>query len=109
MAGQRRKCLICGLRPRMAESRYCQPCGSQIDAETRSKKPEKPFMYLHWKGSVVGMFPVNGDGTYRPRLLHMELKRVPKRNLVNLDRYCPGYTREQIKKLKLAVRTVTGV
>lgn len=103
---KRAKCIVCDIRPQKEGSQYCHICHDRIEALT-GKKPDKPFRYIAYQGAVVGMFPT-GEDTYRPRMVKIDLKRIPKRDLINLDQYCPGFNRDQIKKMKRAVRAVTA-
>lgn len=109
MSRQRDKCLVCEVRPRKPGSPYCCVCGEKIASQMTNGKTAEPFVYIHWRGAVVGMFPVDGQDIYRPRLLGIDLKYVPKKHLIDLDRFCPGFTRDQVKKMKRAVRSVTSI
>jgi len=69
---------------------------------------KKAFRYVQYRGHVIGFFPVgkDGDTVYRPRYIGMSTHGIPKGLLIDLDGYCRGYTRVQIKKLKAAVLKV---
>jgi len=94
-----RKCHICCFRPASTERGFCKQCESQLEAEKRRKRKPVPFRYVTYRGVTVGFH--NGDGDkLKPRLIWRDPDRLPKRRLINLDTYCPGFTREQVKKLK---------
>lgn len=103
-----RKCIICDRRPRLNGSRYCQQCGSAIAAEEQRRKPQQPVKYLVYRGAVLGFFP-NGGDELKARLLRRSADRLPKSRTIFLDTYCPGFTREQIKRFKRTVRVLAGV
>ena len=92
-----RKCLICGVRPSNGQS-YCKHCTAQIEAEKRSKQKATPFRYVTYRGVT---FEFRGkNGTFKPYLITRNPDSLPQKRLINLDKYCPGFTRDQIKKLK---------
>ena len=99
------KCIICDKRPVANGNGWCANCTAKIEAERRRRRPEEARMYFHYRGHVVGLFP-NGNGMLSPRLLTRSLDRLRKSRTLNLDRYCPGYTRGQIKRFKAAVLSV---
>ena len=102
------KCLICDKRPQREGSRYCGNCGAKVEADTRRRRPSEPEKFLTFRGNVVGLFP-NGDGMLRSRLLSRSPERLPKGKTIDLDHYCPGFDRGQIRKFKAAVLRLTGV
>lgn len=96
------KCIVCGVRPSLNGNGTCQLCQQGIDKDRRCRKPEKPFRYVTYRGYVIGMFP-DGNGMYQPRLLSGSPKRLPKSITINLNHFCGGFTKDQIKRLKAAV------
>jgi len=95
-----RKCLICGVRPATTEQGFCHNCQASLDAEKcRKREARKADKYVTYRGVTVALRK-DGDGTYKPEFITTNPDRLPKSRLINLDIYCPGYTREQIKKLK---------
>jgi len=110
--GKVRKCHICGVRPATTEQGYCHNCQSQLDADRRSRRPAKPFRYVTYRGVIVGLHrhKSNGDNgdTFKVEYITRDPEKLPKSKLINLDTYCPGFTREQVKKLKrLCMRMAT--
>jgi predicted nucleic acid-binding Zn ribbon protein len=94
-----RKCHICRFRPASTERGFCNQCQAQLEAEKRRKREATAIRYVTYRGVTVGFH--NGDGDKLiPRLIRRDPDRLPKRRLINLDMYCPGFTREQVKKLK---------
>lgn len=96
------KCIICDKRPAANGRGWCANCTAQIEAERKRRRPVKATKYLHYRGNVVGLFP-NGNGTLVARLLQSSFERLPKGKTLNLDKYCEGYTREQVKRFKATV------
>lgn len=95
------KCVICDRRPAKGNGN-CTSCDSKIEAHKRRRKPEQPQTYLTYKGHVVGLFS-DGNGMLDAKLLNRNSKNLPKTKTLNLNRYCEGYTREQIKSFKACV------
>jgi len=103
------KCVICGRRTKDGAT-YCQQHQRQLDcqrAAERSRKRAKAFKYACYQGHVVGFFPSNG-GKLKPGYVGMSLHGIPKGKLINLDDYCPGFTREQIKHIKAVILSLSG-
>ena len=95
------KCIICEQRPER-EDGLCAHCASKLHAERKAKANGKPRYYLTYQGDVVGLF-TNGNGTLKARLLKRSADKLPKRNTIDLNRYCYGYSRQQIKGFKACV------
>jgi len=98
-----RKCLICGVRPSSTERGFCHDCQASLDAEKRRKRQtSKADKYVTYRGVTVALRKngKNGEAIYKAEFITTNPDRLPKSRLINLDNYCPGYTREQIKKLK---------
>lgn len=94
-----RKCLICGVRPAV-ERGFCHNCLTSMDAERRHKRQaRKADKYVTYRGVTVALRS-NGDGEYKASFSTLNPERIAKKRLINLDGYCPGYDRGQIKKLK---------
>jgi len=93
-----RKCHICARRPAATDTGYCLNCQQQLEAARRCKRADTPYRYVTYRGVTVALYQ-DGD-TYIPRRINRDPDKLPKRRLINLDIYCPGYTREQVKKLK---------
>lgn len=95
-----RKCHICGVRPATTDQGFCHNCQSSIDAERRRKREaRKSDKYVTYRGVTVALRS-NGDGKYKASFSTLNPERIAKNRLINLDVYCPGYDRGQIKKLK---------
>lgn len=95
------KCVICTHRPARTDEGYCKTCASQIEAERRHKKmqSEKPVKYLTYRGSIVGLFK-DGNKKLEARLLRGNPELLPKTKTLDLNKYCPGFDRSQIKAFK---------
>lgn len=104
------RCLICEQRPRFENSPYCQQCGGKLDAERRSRTPERASKYLVYQGVVAGLYRIGkdgeGNGVYSVRFLKREAADLPKSITVDLDHYCEGLSRDQVKKYKAIVASV---
>jgi len=102
-----RKCIICGkgINPHR-ESPYCHEHEKEIKSLVRKKVPGA-FMYACFRGQTIGFYPIdNGKLTTR---LETGTKFIPKCKMINLDNYCPGYTRAQVKKMKKAILRLARV
>lgn len=96
------RCIICDKRPATQPHYRCANCDAKIKADQRHQKPVQPSNFLTYRGNVVGMYP-NGGGVLKARLLMRNPSGLPKGKTINLDAYCEGYTREQVKRLKACV------
>ena len=98
------KCIICDRRPAANERGWCATCTAQIEADQRRRSNGgEPVKYLHYRGHVVGLFP-NGNGALEARLLPTKsLGSIPKEHTIDLDRYCDGFSRDQIKRFKATI------
>jgi hypothetical protein len=112
-----RVCICCGRYLNGDAGWYCHNCLAKIEAEKRRRIKPKPVKYLHYRGQWVGVFDdgVNdeGDPILKPRYLGyfpIGLKpKFPKNKTLNLDVYLPGFSREQIKRLKATVQRLSAV
>jgi hypothetical protein len=93
------KCQICGCRPASSERGFCKQCEAQLEAAKHRKQAPKAFRYLTYRGVTIEFLNGKGD-KLTPQLITRNPETLPKRLLINLDTYCPGFTREQIKKMK---------
>lgn len=104
------KCLICDQRPRYNGSLYCQQCGGKLATERRERRPEPVHRYLIYQGVVAGLYltgkDAEGDNTYAVRFVKSEPETLPKSITLDLDHYCAGCTREDIKRYKAMVKSV---
>ena len=98
--GQIRKCHICGLRPASSERGFCHNCQAGYEAEKRRRRQPMPFRYVTHRGVTVQFLKHNGEDVLIPQLCGRDPDNLPKSRLINLNQYCPGYTRDQVKKLK---------
>jgi len=95
-------CPICELRPRAPEQPYCNNCQLQIEADKRSRKALRHGHFLTYKGFVVGLVR-NDRGLWTPEALKRSADKLPKGRTIDLNTFLPGYTREEIKRFKVAV------
>ena len=110
------KCLICDVKPRYNGSRFCHDCESKLNASGGTNKAAKPDYYLTYHGITAGFFR-NPRGRFTPRLLRRDIFKVlpngevklqvPADKVINLDTYCAGYDREQIKRFKAVIASLT--
>jgi hypothetical protein len=97
--GKVRKCHICGTRPASNGNGYCNNCQAKLDADKLRKTQQKPVKFVTFRGVTIKFVQGKGDKLI-PQLTGCNPEKLPKSRLINLDKYCPGYTREQVKKLK---------
>ena len=98
-------CPICG-RKHKNDGAYCRGCQIALDRDNaEERKRQNPdgnaVKFIHYQGHVVGFFKKNSH--LEPRYIGMSISHIPKTKLINLDEYCPGFDREQIKKFKAVV------
>ena len=95
-----RKCQICGLRPSVTERGFCHDCEKSILAEKRRKREvNTPYKYITYQGTTVALFK-DGEGRLKAAFSTRNPDTIPKCRLLDLNVYCPGYSRQQIKKFK---------
>lgn len=95
------KCIICERRP-AKEGSYCGQCNTKIDVDRKARLGDKPEKFLTYRGHVVGLFK-NGNGRLQAKLLRRSADRLPKGKTIDLNVYCKGYTRQQIKDFKRCI------
>ncbi len=109
-------CCMCGKRTPMAGKSRCHNCEQKIQADcTRARKRGPGFWkYIVWHTEVVGVRRVgNGKVTYE--FLKREpydkdgKLRLPAAKTIDLNKYCPGYDRDQIKHMKHGFMQAVGV
>lgn len=103
-------CSICGHRPVHEDGKrkgVCPQCTVRIDTDKARNKPDVPVKFITYRGNVVGLFP-SGPGTYQPRMVNRAPESLPKDKTINLDKWCPGFDKDQIKKFKRAVLSACG-
>ena len=102
----RRKCIICGIRPvaRGQKAGYCTVCADQIAAGQRARSTgEEVFKYLTYRGVVIALKPSKkeaGVQMYQAERVFKNPDTLPKGKTIDLNHYCEGYDRSQIKKMK---------
>lgn len=101
----KRKCVICEMRPvQNGESAgYCKQCADQIAARSVRAPKVEVEKYLHYRGKVVAVIYTHSEHGVRKFKVQQVFKSVdtlPKAKVINLDTYCEGYTRDQVKKFK---------
>jgi len=103
------KCIICGERPATLPKCRCSVCHSTIESDRNHAARRKPYRFLTYRGNVVGLFPHGDDGhEFRAEILKRDAEKLPKGRTINLDVYCPGYTREVIKRFKSCVLALSS-
>ncbi|MFH1485824.1 MAG: hypothetical protein ABIH46_07115 [Chloroflexota bacterium] len=117
-----RVCICCGRYLNGDTGWYCHNCLAKITAEKRRRMKPKPVKYLHYRGQWVGVFDegvdTEGETILKPRYLgyfpmskdKSKVKsKFPLAKTLNLDVYIPGFTRDQIKRLKATVARLSAV
>ncbi|MDD5547065.1 MAG: hypothetical protein PHO67_07945 [Candidatus Omnitrophica bacterium] len=103
---ERRKCIICESRPVAmgVKAGYCKQCSDQIEAQKRARSgKDEVYKYLTYRGVVIALKPVKKQGgsqMYNAERVFKNPDTLPKGITVNLNQYCEGYDRSQIKKMK---------
>jgi hypothetical protein len=99
------KCPLCDRKHKNGGA-YCRACQIALDKDKIEEKKRQSVnlnavKFVHYQGHVVGFF--NKKGKLIARYIGMGLSHIPKGKLINLDEYCPGFDREQIKRFKAVV------
>ena len=114
------KCVICGLKPAQTERGYCHNCEQKLAAERAKRNNGKCQSqlqrdrtiptYMTYQGAVVKLTPhLTDNGTsYRPTLVRSAAEKLPKSKTLNLNEWCEGYAREQIKRFKATILALAG-
>ncbi len=106
-------CSICEKRPAKVNG-WCQVCYDRIEADKRESKKDPFYRYLVYQTEVVGLRK-GSDGKTHSEWLKREpydkdgKLRLPKSKTIDLNHYCEGYTRDQIKNLKRIVQVATAI
>lgn len=101
------KCLMCS-KTRAKGSMFCRYHSKLV--EPPKKLPSiytQAFKFAKYQGNIVAFLPQE-DGSFRPSYVGMNASKVPKSKLIDLDTYCPGYTRQQVKKIKNCILAMTS-
>lgn len=102
----RRKCIICETRPVVEgdAAGYCKVCADRIAAGKSAKSAQDDVRaYLTYQGKVVALKPCHieaGVQIYDCVRVYKDPATLPKSKTLDLNHYCEGYNREQIKKFK---------
>ena len=119
-----RLCLCCDRHLNGDTGWYCHNCLAKIAAEKQRRIKPKPVKYMHYHGQWMGIYDegldVEGEPILKPRYLGYfplpdpdakpgRKPRFPMAKTLNLDSYLPGFTREQIKRLKATVLRLSAV
>jgi hypothetical protein len=94
-------CVVCNRRPAV-KGGYCKNCLQKIEADKKLRGNGEAVKYVTYQGHVVGFYR-NGGSNLIPRLLQRKPEGLPKGRTLDLNSYIPGFTREQIKKLKACI------
>lgn len=100
------KCVICEWCP-SREDGFCHNCADKLDSQKRRNGNGEPNHFLTYKGHVVGLYP-NGGGKLTPQLLKRNPDKLPKSKTINLNVYCEGFDRGQIKRFKACVLSLAN-
>ena len=102
----RRKCVICGIRPvaKGEKAGYCKVCSDQIAAGKSARSArEEVYKYLTYQGKVIALKPSRAEAgvqMYKAERVYKNPESLPKGKLIDLNHYCDGFDRSQIKRMK---------
>lgn len=116
-------CTQCGRRPRPKDNSRmaCVPCADQIEqaqALERKRRQASPsnlsnyWKLLYWKGHVIGL-TYHDEDPLHPTVQGHYLRwqetpdGLPKCRTVNLNQWCEGYDKGQIRAMKEMVRKLS--
>ncbi len=115
------RCAICERPYRLrsnGDNGFCQECKRNIEREQNRSKRRKSrqswrfrlYKVVHHRGHLVGFYEKPGEPEkLQVKPLGVSVESVPKSLLVDLDKYCPGYDRQQVKRMKKAVAQAYGL
>jgi hypothetical protein len=73
------------------------------------KRFKEAQYYLAYQGSVVGLFLKAGtQDILTGQLITNSIDALPKSKVINLDHWCEGFDRDQIKRFKACVKSLAG-
>ena len=103
----RAKCIICDSRPARVGI-YCHNCHSHIQAEIRKShaRPPAADRFITYQGKVIAMFN-NGGGMGKYQASAKPAEHLPKAKTINLNVFCPDLDRDEVKRLKRLVLSLT--
>lgn len=108
--GKRMPCLICQkhtVRVLYKGRSECPTCAKRWDTEDKrrreAKQQAKPWKWLSWKGMTVAVYLVGEGLEQRCKASTSWHGDIATSRLINLDLWCDGYTREQVKAMKSMV------
>lgn len=106
----RAKCMICDTRPATIGS-FCRNCHGAIEAETRrsqeSRRVPAPDRFITYQGKVIAMFD-QGGGMGKYQRYNKEPGKLVKAKTIDLNVFCDGFARDEIKRLKRLVLDLTN-
>jgi len=100
-------CVICDRRPATNGNGFCHNCDSKLESQRKRKNGNKVKHFLTYRGHVVGLFH-SSTGMLKPRLLNRNPDKLPRRKTLDLNRYCEGFSRAQIKDFKACVLSLAN-
>ncbi len=104
------KCFICDTRP-ATRGIYCHNCYQHIQAEIRksheSHRVPAPERFITYQGKVIAMVNLGG-GKGKYQASNKPPEKLPKAKTIDLNVFCPGFDREEIKRLKRLVLSLTN-
>ena len=92
-------CTICEHRPARIKG-ICPHCADGISK--MSRRVPQPQHFLTYRGHVVGLYP-SGGSILKPRLLARNAEKLPKGKTIDLNHFCKGFSRTQVKKFKACI------
>jgi hypothetical protein len=108
MSAMKRKCIICQERPvaKGQAAGFCTQCADQIAARSARPAKDEVANYLVYRGKVAAVVfdrMEKGVKQYKVKQVLKSVESLPKGKVINLNTYCEGYTRDQIKKFKRVI------
>lgn len=106
-------CVVCLKRPKRRGTLFCWAC-TEAAKDAGPAKDDGPYkgvkFIIVWKGNAIKMVQ-DGPNSFRPawmgKVRIAKSKVPPSCQLIELDKWLPGYTRQQIKKMKSAFMELT--
>jgi len=118
-------CLLCNRVPRPKDGNrlYCRPCTQQLEETEREEKNRRRsrstsltsyWKIIKWKAHYLGVTrteerplpecPDYIEARVTTRYLGYDLKRVPEAKLIDLDKWQPDFSADQVRHMKDLMR-----
>ena len=104
--GKVHRCVICGIKPSPI-GQYCHKCTQAVEKIKREAKSGRVDRFITYQDNVIGLIP-KGNGQFIATVLKRDAAKLPASKTLDLNQYCAGFSRQQIKGLKAKIKSLVG-